>query len=303
MSVVARFVALVLSAGVAGGLSGNAVAFNDTTVAAQTGGFAAGRDMTGNTFNFGPTPEQVRELTEAAVRGATGPLATMMRGLSRQLDVTEDATRTLLRIVGEEDVPLERLSETLNRVAGDYKRLQAQAGVLNPDNPVARGLVERAKTAITAGRLPEARQLLAQARQAQVAAGQEARRLRVQAQVAEDAQLLGAAESAATEGGVAMTERQYDQAAELFRQAAELVPAGHADVVTRYVERQAGALYRQGEERGDNAALVDLISIRRKLVLEQKRELAPLDWAEAQMNLGTALWSKPSMPTALLCRR
>jgi hypothetical protein len=69
-------------------------------------------------------------------------------------------TKTLLRIVGEQDVPLERLSETLtNRVANDYKRLQAQAAALNPDNPTARGLVERAQAAIAVGHFADAHQL------------------------------------------------------------------------------------------------------------------------------------------------
>src|SRR4051812_40150139 len=112
-------------------------------VAAQTrieapGGVAA-QTITNSPITFGLTPEQVKELTEAAARGATGPLTSTIVDLSKQLGVTTDATKTLLRIVGEQDVPLERLSETLNRVANDYKRLQAQAAALNPDNPTAQG--------------------------------------------------------------------------------------------------------------------------------------------------------------------
>ena len=120
-----------------------------------------------------------------------------------------DRLASMLKVargVGEQDVPLERLSETLQRVANDYKLLQAQAAALDPDNAVARGLVERAQSAIAEGRLGEARQFLAQARQAQVAAAQEALKLRDKAQATADAQLLGAAASTATEGDVAMTE-------------------------------------------------------------------------------------------------
>src|SRR5690349_7689964 len=116
-------------------------------------GVAVGRDIKNSIINFGNfgfSPEQVKELTEAAARGATAPLTSTIVDLSKRLGITEDATKTLLRIVGEQDVPLERLSETLNRVANDYKRLQAQAAALNPDNPTARGLVERAQNAITA---------------------------------------------------------------------------------------------------------------------------------------------------------
>ena len=92
-------------------------------VAAQTinapGGVAA-QNITNSPINFGLTPEQVKELTEAAARGATGPLTSTIVDLSKRLGVTEDATKTLLRIIGEQqDVPPERLSETLNRVAND----------------------------------------------------------------------------------------------------------------------------------------------------------------------------------------
>lgn len=136
--------------------------------------------MAGRDVNFGLSPEQVKALTEAAARGATGPLTSAIVDLSKRLGITEDATKTLLRIVGEQDVPLERLSETLNRVANDYKRLQGQAAALNPDNPTARTLVTQAKAAIDVGQLERAHQLLREATQAQLAAAQEARKLREQ---------------------------------------------------------------------------------------------------------------------------
>ena len=112
-------VALCLAAALAVSYPSDAGAFNDVTAA--PGGVAAGGDITG-TVNVGLSPEQVKELTEAAARGATGPLTAAIVDLSKKLGVTEDATRSLLRIVGEQDVPLERLSETLVRVANDYKK-------------------------------------------------------------------------------------------------------------------------------------------------------------------------------------
>jgi len=248
------------------------VAAQTTRIEAPGGGGVAAHTITNSPITFGLTPEQVKELTEAAARGATAPLTTMIVDLSKRLGVTEDATKTLLRIVGEQDVPLERLSETLNRVANDYKQLQAQAAALNPDSPVAHGLVDRAQIAITAGRLGEARQFLAQARQVQIAAAQEARKLRQKAQAAEDAQLLGAAASTATEGGVAMTERHYGEAAELFKQAAALVPKGYPDKTSDYLERQAGALYQQGHELGDNRALINSITICKEVLLLKTRD-------------------------------
>jgi hypothetical protein len=71
-------------------------------VSATQGSVAAGRDITGP-VTIGLSPEQVKELTAAAARGATGPLTAVIIDLSKNLGVTEDATRTLLRIVGEQD--------------------------------------------------------------------------------------------------------------------------------------------------------------------------------------------------------
>lgn len=242
-------------------------------VTAALGGVAAGRDIIG-TVNIGLSSEQVKGLTEAAARGATGPLTTAIIDLGKRLGVTEDATRTLLRIVGEQDVPLERLSETLARVASDYKRLQAQVAALSPENPTARNLVTQAKAEIEAGRLEHARELLSQATQAQIAAAQQARQLRERAQLAEDGQMLGAASSTATEGEVALTERHYTQAAELFGKAASYVPARHREERLSYSHRQANALVMQGRERGDIEALHHSIQIYQQIINSMTRSRA-----------------------------
>ena len=162
---------------------------------------------------------------------------------------------------------------------------------MNPDNPTARALVEQAKPEIDAGHFDRAHELLHEATQAQIAAAQEARKLKEQAQVAEDAQMLGAASSTATEGDVAVTERRYKEAAELFGQAAEYVPAGHASDRRGYLLREAGALSRQGDERGENAALQSAIEVYGRVLAEYPRSQAALDWAATQNELGVALWS------------
>ena len=139
------------------------------------------------------------------------------------------------------------------------------------------------------GIFDRAHELLRQATQAQIAAAQEARKLKQQAQAAEDAQMLGAARSTAAEGDVALTERRYLEAAELFGQAADYVPSGHASDRGGYLLRQAGALYRQGDESGDNDALHSAIDVYGRALGEYPRSHAPLDWATTQNNLGNAL--------------
>ena len=285
------WLALVLGASVAAVAPPVAMALGDTTGApcAVTAGSGTASNNT-ITCNFGLTPEQLRQVSKAAVEDATAPLIDRIASISKTLGVTEEAAKTLLRIIGEQpDVPDERLGEVLTKVATDYKRLQTQVAALNPDNPTARDLVERAKSEIAAGHFAAAHQLLLQARKAQIAAAQEAAKLAEQAQAARDAQLLGAAASAAAEGDLTMTELHYAQAADLFKQAAGLVPAGHPEETTNYSQRQADALYRQGDERGDNAALKQSIDTWRLVLQQRPRARVPLDWAAMQNNLGRVL--------------
>jgi tetratricopeptide (TPR) repeat protein len=266
-------------------------AFGDTTTGAACSVTVTG-DATDNkvTCNFGLTPEQLKDLIAAVTGGAVGALAKEMGQFSHALGVTQEAARSLLRIVGEEkDIPPEKLGEALSRVAQDYKRLLAQAAALNTDNPTAKALVEQAKADIDAGRFKEARELLSQATAAQVAAAQQARALAEQARAAEEAQLLGAAESTALTGDVALTQRDYLAAADLFRQAAGFLPPGREALRLEYLDREAEALYRQGDERGDNAALLTAIARYEDLLRLRPRDKSPDDWAMTQGNLATAL--------------
>src|SRR5689334_3027639 len=96
------------------------LALGDSSVNADQCGVAAGRDASNNTItcNFGLTPEQLRELTNAAVAGATSPLVREIVEVSKRLGVSQEAAKTLLRIAGEQtNVPDERLPETLTKIA------------------------------------------------------------------------------------------------------------------------------------------------------------------------------------------
>jgi tetratricopeptide (TPR) repeat protein len=269
-----------------------AVAIGDRAEAGSCAIANAG-SASGNTItcNFDMPPEKLKELIEAALKGGEEPILDRLEQVSETLGITKGAAKNLLKIVGEDStIPDDKLAEALTKVAGDYKRLQAQVASLNPDNQTAKALVEQAKPEIDAGHFGRAHELLREATQVQIAAAQEAEKLEQQAHAARDAQMLGAASSTAADGDVAMTERRYTEAAELFGQAADYVPSGHASERGGYLLRQAGALYRQGDDRGDNAALGSAIEVYRRALTAYPRERAPVEWARAQNNLGIALW-------------
>jgi tetratricopeptide (TPR) repeat protein len=242
---------------------------------AQSPAVTAGRNVT---TSYGLSPEQVQELTKAAAAGAIGPLADRIVDLSNRLGVTEGAAVTMLRIIGEQDVPLELLPQKLAEVAERYRWARDRLAALDPQDAVTRELIERANATIKSGHLDEADQLLSQAEQAEVDAAHQAQQLAGQAKMTADQRLLRAAADRGVRGSIAMTRLRYLDAAQHFQEAANLVPAGRPNEKGGFLLATADALRHQGEERGDNAALLKAIE-NNQLALQELTASARLDWA------------------------
>jgi len=209
--------------------------------------------------------------------------------LATKLGFTSAAVVEFFKILGEQDVPEEKVPARLIEVAIHFAQTRDALATLAPDDPHTAELARSAKEVLDSGRLTEADILLDQAREGELAALRQARELKQKAQEAEDRHALNAAKLLAGRGNIALTQLRYVEAAEHFKQATVLVPSGHPDELADYLHRQADALYRQGDEQGDNAALRKSIETWH-LVLEQRsRERVPLEWAMTQSNLGNAL--------------
>jgi hypothetical protein len=177
--------------------------------------------------------------------------------------------------LGEAEVPPERQEGELVEIAERYKQLVTQVTAAPGDDPEVAKLKGEAKAALDAGQLERADDLLARVEAAQVAALERRQ--------------LEAAATAAQRGDIALTRLRYRNAAEHFAAAARRVPAGHEQQSWAYLDQEANALYRQGDEFGDNPALSNAIDRYRALLKQQTRERLPLDWAGTQGDLGTAL--------------
>jgi tetratricopeptide (TPR) repeat protein len=252
----------------------------------QSPAVIAGGDVS---IAYGLTVDQVQELTKAAAAGAVGPLADRIVDLSNRLGVTHNAAVTMLQIIGQEDVPVERLPRKLIEVAEQYKSAMDRVAGLDSRDPATRDLVEQAEAALKSGHLDEADQLLSRAEQDEVAAARKALGLAQQAQMAADQRLLRAAKDREVRGDIAMTRLRYRDAAQHFQEAADLVPAGYPDEKGRLLHAKGNALLEQGEERGDYPALVNAIAAYRGALDQRPRERVPLKWAATQSNLGVAL--------------
>jgi tetratricopeptide (TPR) repeat protein len=209
--------------------------------------------------------------------------------LATKLGFTSAAVVEFFKILGEQDVPEEKIPVRLIEVANHFTQTRDELAALEPDDPHAAELARAAEKALDSGRLTEADELLDQAKEGELAALRQARELKQKAQEAEDRHALNASKLLAGRGNIALTQLRYLDAAEHFKQAAKLVPAGHPEKMADYLHRQADALYREGDERGNNAALQQSIQTWHLVLQQHPRDRVPLDWAGTQNNLGLAL--------------
>jgi tetratricopeptide (TPR) repeat protein len=210
--------------------------------------------------------------------------------LATKFGFTKAAVTEFFKILGETDVPEEKIPARLVEIASHFAQTRDELAALAPDDPHAAELARSAKSALDTGRLAEADSLLDEAKEVELVAFRQARELKQKAQEAEDRHALNAAKLTAGRGSIALTQLRYTDAADRFKEAADLVPAGHPDEQAKYLGSQAHALYRQGDEKGDNAALKQSVEIWHLVLAQRPRDRVPPDWAETQNDLGLALF-------------
>jgi tetratricopeptide (TPR) repeat protein len=197
--------------------------------------------------------------------------------LAQKLGFSASAVVEFFKILGEQNVPQKKIPVRLIEIATHFAQTRDELASLEPDDPQA---AELARSAKDAGRWAEADNLLDSAKEAE---------LREKAQAAEDRRALNAAKLIAGRGNIALTQLRYTDAAQQFKEAADLVPPGHPDATAYCLDGRADALYREADERGDNAALNQSIDTWRLVFQYRTRQRAPFAWAMTENNLGNAL--------------
>jgi tetratricopeptide (TPR) repeat protein len=224
------------------------------------------------------TPEQIRDAMAAVFREESAARAEIA-ALGERLNVTTEAVVTFLRILGENEVPLEKLPETLGVIAQRHVEMLDRLEALAPEDAEINAKVEAARAAIEEGNYDRADRLLGEAEDAERAAIGMAEELAREAQAAVDRRRLNAAAARAGRGEIALTQLDYLRAADHFEQATTLVPSDDDDRRGDYLNRYAMALYRHGDERGDNVALLSAIDVYRQALEALPRARVPLQWA------------------------
>jgi tetratricopeptide (TPR) repeat protein len=246
-------------------------------VKADTGGVAIVGNVSSSTINIGVPAEQLAALVRQAgdLSETQKKLITKLEG---ELDLNRRQIHAALDILGEANVPSERLAAKLVEFAERFKVLQATASAQPGDGPAIAAVKGDVQKAIDAGELAKADALLADVETEQ-------RRARNRLAVNE-------ADTSARRGAIALARLRYGEAAMHFANAAAVLPQGSADEHKRisYLESEANALFQQGDEFGDNGALLSAIERYRRLIALTPHEGEPLNWAKTQNNLGHVLW-------------
>lgn len=99
-------------------------------------------------------------------------------------------------------------------------------------------------------------------------------------------QALDVAQTTALRGEIALAKSHNLEAAGYFAAAAAKLLTGQEHARWKYLNAEANALYRQGNEFGDNDASLAAIGRYRYLAGLPPQNSFPYDWAMAQMNLG-----------------
>ena len=141
--------------------------------------------------------------------------------LKEKLDLNQRQVTSALEIVGEANVPPERLGTKLLEVAAKYKDLQTAAAAQPGDDSKITALKAEAQKAIQDGQLGKADDLLAAIEKIQTEAL--------------DRLALNAAQTTAQRGNLALTRLRYPEAAQRFAEAATKVPQGHEDERWKYL--------------------------------------------------------------------
>jgi len=202
--------------------------------------------------------------------------------LGNKLGVHEAAVLSMLRTLDEKKVPLEQLPHQLSEIATRHLELERRLRELTSDDPEVARLRAEAAQALEQGRYDAVDALLDQALKI------DANALEQQQQVL-DQRKRSAAETLGLRGELAQTRLQYMAAADYFARAAALLPKESPQKRWEYRNRQANALYLQGDEFGDNQALEKSVNVYTDILGSCSRQDEPQDWAMTQNNLGNAL--------------
>src|SRR5258706_4584534 len=225
--------------------------------------------------NVGLDEKKVGERITEAQKPLADQLEKFAIQVAREKGVEVAPLRAILVKMGEAGVRDEDIPKRLDEKAGELIKLREEIARLRRGPAELASFAEQAETLISKGDLDGARAALAEGRTT-------ARSLRQQSTQFE-------ADFLAQEAKLYHLQFAYRPAAAKYAEAARLMAAVDGQKQWELMLAQAGELSSQGDQLGDNAALVEAINAYSESLLLAPRAQRPFDWAGTQTNLGNAL--------------
>src|SRR5215831_350775 len=258
------------------------------SVQATTCASAVGGDVRDTTITVvcGMPSEQVVALVGLAASPQAGDRAELMARLSALVPASSqlrvEAIAKFFQLLGELPVEEDRLADRFAQIAEEHRRFAGEVKSLRVSDPEVQALRQEAVAALEIGDHATASARYEQARAIPRTKRETLARI-LDDQKREEATLVF------EQARVELARLAYEQAATLFAEAARLLPAGDIRTRWEYLIWEASTQQTMGDERGNNAALMNAIDRYRAALLLAPRMERPLDWAETQQALGAAL--------------
>jgi tetratricopeptide (TPR) repeat protein len=243
----------------------------------------------GDVVTVGLSGPEIQELTQAAAAGAVGPLADKIVDLGHRLGVTQNAAITLLRLLSDDEVPIERLPDALANAATQIITMRQALSRPSNDESGIIDLRQQAVFALDAGEFEKATHLLNVIRAREQEASERRRRVAEKSHADWLGGLQVEAETCALLAGAALAQQDISGAQARFEDGLQVLALVGPDSLWLYALNAAAALYDLGEREGLNEALEAAIRFARQALVHVTRDRMPLQWAQTQNNLGNAL--------------
>jgi tetratricopeptide (TPR) repeat protein len=213
-------------------------------------GNAGGTQTFQGPVNIGIPPAQLPTIIEAATKPLKELTDQQRQDLERvrtQLQVSAGALDRFLRDIGEAGVPPEEQAVRLAEVAERYKGLLARLEAVGSDDPEVRQLKAAAAKALDAGDFARAEALLNRSKERDLSAVEQMQTAMERMRAALEARKLSAAEAAAQNGDLMMTQLRYAEAARYYAEAVRLTPETYPEPLSDRLTSWGWAALRAGD--------------------------------------------------------
>src|SRR5580704_4361588 len=249
-----------------------------TVIAPAAPGITSGHDTVINApVTIGLNERQVGQQVSQAQKPLTEQLEKLAAQVARDKGVEVAPLRGILVKLGEAGVGDEDIAKRLDEKADELIKLRADIAKLRQGPAELASYAQQAQALIDKGDFDGARAALGSGQAAAHAMREQSSRY--------EAQFL------AQDARIDHLQLAYRSAAKKYADAARLMETVDQRQQWAFVSAQAEELYNQGNEFGDNPALVEAIAVYRSALSLAPRSQRSLDWATTQNNLGNALYA------------